>query len=273
MPNLSALSNITTRATALSNLVLVTPDANKGYQPQNPPDPSGKPSTAKPPPAFLFHYEGEQVLTLESDITDHYVESNIAIQDQIALRPQMFSTQGFIGELNNVAPDFLKPVQFIADKLTTLTAYAPGLSQTALNAYGQAMLGYQVAANAANSAVSAWNSLTGGGETQTKQQIAFAQFKGYWQSRTLFTIQTPWCMMENMAIQRIRAVQDAETRVISTFSIDFKMIQTASTLTVGDKSLSGRLNSQASSLTNLGPSSPQSSTSLSSGLASTLQGG
>lgn len=291
MPNLSALAPITTAATALSNLVLVTPQATQGYQPQNKPNADGTPSTAQQPPSILFHYEGEQTIALKSDITDHYVEDNSAIQDQIALTPERVTTNGFIGELNDVVPGFLKPVKFVADKLTTVTAYEPQLSTTALLAYSEAFFAYQVAANIANSAVSAWSSIsdlistedsTVGGfgsgvyrssGIQNKQQIAFQQFYGYWRSRTLFTVQTPWAIFDNMAIEELSPVQDDVDRLSTNFKCTFKKIRTASTLTeIGTSSipvsLQGRLNSQGSSETDLGTSTPVPGESLGSGLSS-----
>lgn len=268
MPNLSALSANQTKAIALSNLILISPTTVVGYQPQNPPNADGTQSTKAQPPAFLFDYEGEQVLTLESDITDHYVENNTAIQDQIALRPEMFVTHGFVGELNDVTPFALKPLKFAADRLTSITAYEPQLSTTALLAYALAFQAYQTAANLINTAVSAWDSLLGN-ENQTKQQIAYQKFYGYWKDRTLFTIQTPWCVFQNMAIKSLRAIQDAETDKVTDFELTFKMIRTASTfITSGsDVSVSGRLGAQSSNLTDLGTSSPVQSTSLGSGLA------
>src|ERR1700729_4349756 len=121
MGNISALSQVTTAATALSNLILVSPQSTIGYQPQNAPLANGSPT--QPPPSLLFHYEGEQVVSLQSDITDHYIEDNTALQDQIALKPEEVTTHGFIGELNDVAPPILAAVQAIADKLTVIDAY------------------------------------------------------------------------------------------------------------------------------------------------------
>jgi hypothetical protein len=281
MGNISALSSITTAATALSNLVLVSPQSTIGYQPQNPTSSSGQ--TSQPPPAILFHYEGEQTVALESDITDHYIEDNTTIQDQWALKPETITTHGFIGELNDVAPGALAAVQAVADKLTVIDAYTPGLSATALLAYNEAFQAYQLAQNAANSAVAAWSSLSGtGGESvigaqglilqpnQTKQQVAFQQFYGYWRSRTLFTVQTPWAVFQNMAIKSLRAIQDAETNVITDFEVTFKMIRTAATVTTPGLNLTyqGRAATQSASLTDLGTSTPVSSISLSQGLTS-----
>ncbi len=276
MPNLAALAPITTSATALANLVLVSPNAEIGYQPQNLPNEAGKPQ----PDTFLFQYEGEQNLTSESDIPDHYLEDNKAYQDQIALKPVTYVTHGFIGELNDVIPGFLKPLKFIANKLVTIGAYEPELTTTGLVAFSEAFFLYQVAANAANSAVAAWSSIsnlaTGGNEAlQNKQQIAFSKLYGYQQERRLFTVQTPWAVFQNMAIVKLRAIQDDESNVITDFELTFKQLRFAFTQSTSagflDSSVSkfqGQAATQAASLTNLGTSSPTSGPTLSSGIAS-----
>lgn len=279
MPDLSALSAATTTAQGLSNLVLVSPQSTVGYQPQ--PGTTNNGVVQPTPPALLFNYEGEQTVNIQSDITDHYIEDNTAIQDQIALKPEEITTHGFIGELNDIAPLPLQIVQQIANKLVTIGTYLPAISATALIAYNEAFQLYQVAQSAINSAVSTWGALAGtNGENvisaaglgtsfnsttgivlgnQTKQQVAFQQFYGYWRNRTLFTVQTPWAVFQNMAIKSLRAIQDAETRMISDFEITFKMIRVASTSTVANtipKSFQGRAANQASSLVNQGTSTP-----------------
>ena len=285
MGNISSLSQVTTAATTLSNLILVSPQNTIGYQPQNSPTSNG--TTAQPPPSLLFHYEGEQTVMLESDITDHYIEDNTAIQDQIALKPEIITTHGFIGELNDVPPAALAAVKAVADKLTVISAYTPSLSVSALLAYNQAFQLYEVAQNAVNSAVSTWSSITNvGGESvigsnglvsqpnQTKQQLMFQQFYGYWRNRTLFTVQTPWAVFQNMAIRSLRAIQDAETNVVTDFEVSFKMLRFASTqISVFDSSAAqGRLANQSAGITDLGTSTPASSTSINSALSGSYPG-
>jgi hypothetical protein len=274
--NLSSLTPITTAATALSNLILVSPQKNIGYQPQN--APSWKRNTAAQPPALLFNYEGEQNVTLSSDITDHYVENNSAIQDQIALRPEKITTNGFVGELNNIAPAALQPIKIIAEKLTTVSGYVPALSTTALLAYANAFQLYQVAQNVLNSAVSTWATINGTNSdtvingagislapNQTKQQIYFQQFYGYWKNRQLFTVQTPWAIFQDMAIESLRAIQDAETRMITDFEVTFKLMRFASTQLAQNQQLSdnnnfqGRAFSQGAPTVNLGTSTLEAS--------------
>lgn len=262
--DLSNLSNLANSATALSNLILVSPQKTVGYQPQN--APSFEKNTAKPPEAFLFSYEGDNEIELTSDITDHYIENNTVVNDQIALRPEVIRVTGYVGELNDIAPAALQPLQTAAEKLTVISGYTPELSTTALIAYQNAFFAYQVGKAVVDTAVNAWASVSGalsgsGGQgvsvingagiqsqpAQNKQQQMFQQFYGYWRNRQLFTVQTPWAIFQDCAIQSVRAVQDGETRVISSFEVAFKLLRFASTSLIRGKLDPGNFQSRASS--------------------------
>jgi len=286
--NLSTLGSASTTALALSNLVLVTPTTDVGYQPGFPKNLSLEETfglfNKQLPPPIMFHYEGEQSVLLQSDITDHFIEDNTAIQDQIALRPNKITTHGFIGELNDVPPPALALLKAAAEKLTTIVAYAPGLSSAAQLAYNTALDLYQTASAVATSAGAAWSSLSGNTSQatingnglntselapQNKQQQIFQQFYQAWNNRVLFTVQTPYAVFENMAIETLRAIQGAETNVITDFEITFKMIRIASTTVTGE-SLSGQAAAQAAAVINNGVGSGSTGVSVAQGLASTL---
>lgn len=246
--NVAALGAGSTLINSLSNLLLATPQHTQGYQPQNQPTSTGLISLLQGPPSILFHYEGEQTATLASDITDHFIETNTAIQDQIALKPTVITTHGFIGELNNVPPFPLAILQEATNTLSTIGAYVPALTIAAQNAYNSAFAAYQLSQSATNSAVSAISSIGGNnGESvigsvngtiqavsnQNRQQTYFQLFYGYWQSRTLFTIQTPWAIFQDMAILNLRAIQGAEDRTMTDFEVSFKQLNFASTALLG----------------------------------------
>lgn len=252
--DLSALEAGTLRAASLSGLILVNPTSNRGIQPQ-----------LVGAPKFLFNYEGENTVSLESDITDHFVENNTAIQDQIALKPEMITTNGYIGELNDVVPELVQTLKTAADKLVLLAALSPTISATANIAYVKALNAFNVASAVARVGVSVWNSVVNG---QSKQGAAYSQFYGYYKNRQLFTVQTPWAVFEDMAIKSIRATQDEETRMISTFEITFKKMRFAQTITSKGSSLQfqGRLQSQGSSLIDQGVSTPSPAGSFSGAL-------
>ena len=299
MLNLTNLSSITTTATGLSNLILVSPLVTTGYTPLA----SVGSANTKKPPALLFHYEGEQTVQLQSDITDHYIEDNTSIQDQWALRPERVTTHGFIGELNDVPPTGYEFIQLVNEKLQALAAFAPGLSTTAQIAYTEAYFAYQTAQSLINTAVTSYSSInnvfsknqssstntigstglqagsfdpnTGTvSNNQNKQQIAFQQFYGYWRARTLFKVQTPWAIFDSMSIETLRAIQDENTRMITDFEITFKMIRTASTATAPNSPIStGRTSQQKSTKKQQGTNTPPSDITAKAGLTQTTASG
>lgn len=272
----SSLASFTNKALALANVILVSPRTTKGYQPKN----SSSEKRQEPPP-LLFHYEGEQSFEFESEITDHYVEDNTSRQDNISLRPEVVTVHGCIGELNNIPPDYLLPLQLAADKLVPISGYAPQLSQTALVAYNTALRLWRTGEQVVDAAVEAWASikdrrLPGSDDgmnvidstgiegfdassgsvsrAQNDQQVRFQQFYGYMRQRTLFRVQTPWCIIDDMAIQSLRAVQSENTNLITDFYITFKKMRMATTQREDvDASMQGRLKSMVSGLTNIGP--------------------
>lgn len=256
---------------------MVIPSQTVGYAPGLPTDLFNPDGTAAIPLflpfPIIFHYEGEQSVTSDADITDHYIEDNTAIHDQIALKPVTITTHGFIGELNDVPPLALQLLRKqVLNRLTAIGAYAPRASLTATIAYDEAFFFYQTASNAANAAVSAFSSIAGTGETviggslgttfapnQNKQQTYFQQFYFYQQNRTPFTIQTPWAVFENMFILHLQPVQDESTAVITDFHVTFKMVRTNQAAALGGLgnigsaiNQSGQLASQARTVVDIG---------------------
>lgn len=279
------VAGVTSGITAVSNLLLVSPQQVKGYQPQN----QDANDLKGLPPALLFNYEGEQSAISRADITDHFSEENISLQDQIALKPVIITTNGFIGELNNVAPVGLQTLQALANKMTFISAYTPIISETALIAYNEAAFLYATTVNAAKSLVNTFSFLnnqgglnvigsnglqnpisTGFFQTQTQQQIYYQQFYFYQQTRRLFTVQTPWAIFQNMAIESLRSIQDAETDMVTDFELTFKQMRFASTsfedptVIISDNA-DGRTSNQADPLVRNGPQNmtPDATTTLS----------
>lgn len=267
---LASISNLTTTISAISGLLMVSPQKTVGYQPQ---DLQGNPSADDKP--ILFHYEGVNEALLDSDITDHYVEDNTAIQDQIGIRPDEIKTQGFISEVTDIpATPALAALALAAQKLTLISAYTPALSQSAILAYNEAAFIYSQVASASAAYVSARSTVNGTGGTtvigsegltstsqflpnQTQQQIVYQRFVEYRQNRVLFTIQTPWAIYQNMAIKTLRAIQEADSDTVTDFEVTFKQIRFAEDITATlNSSAQGRAQQQGSPLVNIGTSQP-----------------
>jgi hypothetical protein len=291
--NLSALSQATNVAGSLSGLALVVPQLRQeqvGILPQAKNQQDAK--IFGNPESFFFHIRGEEIMDLVADITDHYVEDNTAIADQIALRPDEFKVQGFIGDVNDVVPRPLEAARVIAERLVLIDGYVPGLSVTALRAYNAAEQAYRTARQISNAAIQTFASIGStdvsvnvitGSETpeelaqlrdrrknQNQQQIAFQQFYGYMKTQTLFTVQTPWAIFQNMAIKSLRAVQDAESVEITDFTITFKAMRFAETQVTSSpqfssQNMQGRASQMSSGQVDIGVSTPRTAEDISLG--------
>jgi hypothetical protein len=236
MANLAVLSTVQSGVTALSNLILATPQTNIGIQPQQTVMPNGN-VTAKLP-SFLFDFNGEDSIELETDITDHFTEDNSSLQDQATLLPEKIHTEGFVSELNDIVSDpILQALQIAAQKLTIIAGYTPQLSTTALLAYNEAIQAYQIGNLALSAGTAVYSGLASGSvqkalglvpiPVQTKQQAVFTLFYGYWQQRQLFTVQTPWAIFQNMMLKNVRPVQGPDSNSFSTFQVTFKIMRFA----------------------------------------------
>ena len=208
---------------------------------------------------FVFDIKEDEEISLESDITDHYTESNNPVQDNIVTKPVKVTLRGSVGELVYTPPkdesswDKLKnKVQKTTEKLTIIGSYLPAIS-TASNQVYQSLseINKNNIANPlldiGSAAFDLYNSIN---SPKDKQSHAFMFFEALWQAKQTFVIQTPYRYYANMAIESIKAVQSSATRDITDFEITFKQIRTViSNLPEGkkEKTLFGRLKEQASS--------------------------
>lgn len=180
---------------------------------------------------FVFDFLGEEEVTLESDITDHYVEDNYAIQDHIAQRPIKYIAKGYVGELINLFPNSLLSILTTVQSLDAVDAFKPVFSAQASQVYEKiATEGNQIV-NVIGQAKSIYSLLSGVSTTANRQQNAFNAFVNFWQNRTSCAIETPWGVLYSMYVERITPSQPENTQVISEFTVTFKQIRLTTTLT------------------------------------------
>lgn len=75
---------------------------------------------------------------------------------------------------------------------------------------------------------------------ETNQSLAVGYFYQMWRARQLFSVETPWGIITNMAILNVRGEQDEDTKYATNFSITFKKIRIARAVTVNLGQLAGR---------------------------------
>lgn len=199
---------------------------------------------------FVFDIEGETSIQLTADITDHYLEDNSTVQDNIAIRPQRVILKSYVGEVvYQVDRSTNTPVQQVVQKLTTLNAYLPVLSKAAQQIQSSLSIASQsftsngisgLSSSAAsllnspnlNNVVDLWALTRNLNPAATKQQQAYLYFKALMEQKILVSLQTPFEFITNMAIENITATQDENTRSMCDFSITLKKIRTVEVKTI-----------------------------------------
>ena len=180
---------------------------------------------------FVFDVDGETSINAVSEITDHFVEDNSAVQDHIATRPLTVTLGGFVGELSDVVGGDLQDVQQKAvQKLTVVSAYLPVLSTSAAFVKDVITDSKSITTDQAiNNVNNIYATVKNLNPSATKQQKAYTYFKALRDQKILVSLQTPFEYLPNMAIETLIATQGEDTNTVSTFSITLKQIRTVST--------------------------------------------
>ncbi len=210
------------------------------------------------PPAgiagFLFDIPEEEEMNCRSAITDHYVEDNTAIQDQIALAPEEFTLRGLVAEVVAVVPTPEAQAR-VANPLPNNDAQAPAFTDYQ-NQQSEVTLvainGKKLATASAGSLWEFYQNRAPRPPSQTRQSRAVLYFYEMWKGRQLFTIETPWGFVANVAILNFVPRQSEETKGQSSFTVTFKKIRTSGSASVAAGLLAGRAALQMAPVTNDG---------------------
>lgn len=167
---------------------------------------------------------GEQRMKIEADVTDHYVESNTAYQDQIALKPIQFTVSGEVGELVYYQTDKVQTeVGYVAQKLTNVASFLPSVSKVFRQSKDKVMKALQYVDTVDN----IYTRLSHLNPDANKQQIAYLYLLSWWQLRTpLDVVESPWNTLKNYVITNVEFTQPKETVDKSFITITFKEFRT-----------------------------------------------
>lgn len=215
-----------------------------------------KPKNAKGIGGFVFDYEGEASVTFQADITDHFLESNDAVQDHIAQRPVKIMLRGFVSELVQKAPQGLVgALASIQNRLTTVPAYLGRYTPGALSTIQKSITAAQNTVNTINQSIARVQNIVGmfpgAAPQKSKQQQAFAQLQSLYLSRQVFTVETPYSTFDSMVIETLTFVQPEDTQSWSDISVTMKQLRFVDTQTVQSTSgaFGGRSSLQRQDLT------------------------
>ena len=192
---------------------------------------------------------------LKSDVTDHFVEKNVAYQDQIALKSEIFTITGVVGELVYQNTKGQSTIQKLATKLTTISGFLPVLTDA-----GKQLQSSVVGAQTAGGTSAYLNAALGSGidlyqtfkklnPPKTKQAAAYNYFAALRNGRQLISFDTPYGFKSSFVIWEFSFMQPEKTDGYSEVELVLKQIQVATTKTVPFDSTmySGRTAAQLSS--------------------------
>ncbi len=200
---------------------------------------------------FVFDVISRDGVNLNSDITDHFIEDNTVINDHIALKPEVVTVSGLIGELKLESEPLLAPLGSLTDKLNAFSGFLPDLATQANQIYNQAENALNVAKQAGQTAENVFNLFNDldAAPKETFQAKAFNFFYALWRSRQIFTVENPWNTFTNMSILDMEAIQE-DTKYISDFSITFKKLRFAKIIQIENSQ--GRRSQQISEVQDKG---------------------
>lgn len=272
------LSNINSITGIVDNSVtslqaLIFPNDNPEYDDIDPTnfDITGITSGNK---CFIFDIKKEYKLNLGSEITDHYVEDNVAMQDHIGLKPVILEVTGCIGEVdlaatterwkkldpkgsgqNNEKGNIFNSVDSYLGRMGSLTSFAPNLANQAYDVYNTAKYTFSMAtkvmnldkqSKSANKTRYAYSEVYDENVIEATKQFTWIDwFKQRWWNRASFSIVTPYGVLKNMYIMELSASQPENTRYVTNLNIKFKQIRKAVVAT-SEKSFSQTMDTQAS---------------------------
>ncbi|MCK5611973.1 hypothetical protein KAR91_59435 [Candidatus Pacearchaeota archaeon] len=200
---------------------------------------------------FVFDITENDSIQLQSDITDHFIEDNSAINDHIAIKPENVTVTGFTGELISREPQAISLLQPIADKLELISEYIPVFPAPLIQAYLSAKTAINTINEAAQGVEDLYSLFTNNNpeDKGTNQSKAFSFFYSMWSSREIFTVDTPFKTFTNMAIENMEVIQ-GDTVTSSEFTITFKKLRFATASVVNNNQ--GRRINQLGDLLNKG---------------------
>lgn len=172
---------------------------------------------------------GDETISADSDVTDHYVESNIAYQDQISLKPKIYTINGEVGELVWYQKDkYSQAFGQVAQRLEGVISFLPLRSRSFNQMKTNVMKAAQWVDTVSNAASKISNLSTIG----SNQQQVYMRLLEFRDSRTPIKIKTPWGVLENYVITNLKFTQPKETKDKSIISITFKEFRTTQVSTV-----------------------------------------
>lgn len=217
---------------------------------------------------FKFHVPQTEQVRLENEITDHYVESNYAIQDHIARKPVTITLTGLVGDYFYSIHEIENKLALITPTLTLVKTFLPEITSVvqrkkiAFNKERQQHIekqndgSYKVSVNGKQyeyefNAMDLFTLFQNLYKLKSAQARAFIFFEAMWKSGARFSVETTWKKYNNMVVQSVTPKRDNNAD-ITEFTVVCKQIDFAQTQVETIEEYKNRMQQQKSEIVNKG---------------------
>jgi hypothetical protein len=217
---------------------------------------------------FKFHVPQTEQVRLENEITDHYVESNYAIQDHIARKPVTITLTGLVGDYFYSIHEIEDKLALITPTLTLVKTFLPEITSVvqrkkiAFNKERQQHIekqndgSYKVSVNGKQyeyefNAMDLFTLFQNLYKLKSAQARAFIFFEAMWKSGARFSVETTWKKYNNMVVLSVTPKRDNNAD-ITEFTVVCKQIDFAQTQVETIEEYKNRMQQQKSEIVNKG---------------------
>lgn len=217
---------------------------------------------------FKFNVPQTEQVRFENEITDHYVESNYAIQDHIARKPVVITLSGLVGDYFYTVNEIEDLLALITPTITLVKELIPQITSVVQrqkinfsNEQKQKLLkqedgSYRVVVNGKQNEYefntmdlfTLFQSLY---KLKSPQTRAFLFFEAMWKSGARFSVETTWKRYDNMVVQSITPKRDNNAD-ITEFTIVCKQMEFVSSKVETIDEYKNRTQLQKAQVTNKG---------------------
>ena len=217
---------------------------------------------------FKFNVPQSEQVRFENEITDHYVESNYAIQDHIARKPVVITLSGLIGDYFYTVNEIEDMLALITPTITLVKELIPQITsvvkrqKVSFTKEQQQKLikqddgSYKVSVNGKQNEYefntmdlfTLFQSLY---KLKSAQTRAFLFFEALWKSGARFSVETTWKRYDNMVVQSVTPKRDNNAD-ITEFTIVCKQMEFVSSKVETIEEYKNRTQLQKATATNKG---------------------
>lgn len=187
--------------------------------------------------SFLFDIPQDDIVTYESETTDHVVEDLSHVSDQIINKPVIYTLKGLLGDNLYEAPEITNNqfIERVQGSLGAIEGYLPqytaGVSQyiqQARNAVNSAINTVDKAIEQGQDIIALGKQIVGdeSADEITRKRVAIAKIRKMWRGKELVTLTTEEGDIDNLAIMSLSVTTVAESNDALDIEIKLKQIST-----------------------------------------------